>query len=130
MKATRLLMLLAAVLVATNSLAAATDSDAMLVPPPLAYTTDYRLLAPTFSSSQLGLKTQSERARAGIALPFGLNYNEETKVLLMNLDRKNEWGVGVNLDLNPSRPIELAPPSSPLGLQPKRAPGFMLERRF
>ena len=136
MKATRWLTLLAAATVASVSLAAdsvppradagATSSTA--TPPPSRL--DLNLFTPALSSSHLGLRPPSERARAGIGLPFGLNYNEETKLLSMPIDQKNEWGVGLNLDLYPSRPIELAPPSSPLGLQPKRAPGVMLQKRF
>jgi len=45
------------------------------------------------------------------------------------LDQKSEWGVGVGLNLNNPNTVELSPSSS-LGLQPKRAPGVMLNKRF
>lgn len=78
----------------------------------------------------LGLRPQTTRAREGITLPFGLNYSGEAKSIFMPLDQKNEWGVGLNLDVNSSRAVELAPASSPLGLQPKRTPGLMLQKKF
>ena len=137
MKETRLLMLLVVVAIATNSLAADSVSqgpDTLSTPSaatPTASNFDLRVLIPSLnSSSQLGLKPQSQRARAGIGLPFGLHYNPYEQSLLMPMDPKNEWGVGFHLDLSPSRAIELAPPSSPLGLQPKRTPGVILQKRF
>jgi hypothetical protein len=47
----------------------------------------------------------------------------------MPLDQKSEWGVGVGLNINSSTPVELSP-NGILGLQPKRAPGLMLHKKF
>ena len=79
--------------------------------------------------SHLGLKPQSAGAALGIDLPFGLSYNRDAKGLVMPLDQKSEWGVGVGLNINSSTPVELSPGNT-LGLQPKRAPGLMLHKKF
>lgn len=79
--------------------------------------------------STLGLKPQAGSVNQGIALPFGMNYSRETKSLMMPLDQKSEWGVGLNLNVNSSPGLEQSP-SSGLGLQPKRTPGVTLQKRF
>lgn len=77
----------------------------------------------------LGLRPQTGNTNQGIVLPFGMNYSRETKTLLMSIDQKSEWGVGLNLNLNASPSLEQSP-SSGLGLQPKRTPGVMLQKKF
>ena len=77
----------------------------------------------------LGLKPNSGSVRSGIGLPFGMNYSRETKTLMMPLDQKSEWGVGLNLNLNSSPGLE-QPATPGLGLQPKRTPGIMLQKKF
>jgi hypothetical protein len=79
--------------------------------------------------ASLGLRPYSGGTKEGIHLPFGLNYNSEAKSLIMPLGEKSDWGVGINLNVNSSRAIELAPSSS-LGLQPKRTPGVTLQKKF
>jgi hypothetical protein len=80
------------------------------------------------TSSALGLKPQSARAKAS-GLPFGMNYSGQTTTLLVPIDAKHEWGIGVQFNLSAPRSIELAPPSA-LGLQPKRALGLTLQKSF
>jgi hypothetical protein len=80
------------------------------------------------TTSALGLKPQSARAKAS-GLPFGMNYSGHTTTLLVPIDSKNEWGIGVQFNLSAPRSIELAPPSA-LGLQPKRALGLTLQKSF
>jgi len=77
----------------------------------------------------LGLKPNSGSVRSGIDLPFGMNYSRETKSLMMPLDQKNEWGVGLNLNLNSAPGLEQSATPG-LGLQPKRTPGIMLQKKF
>ena len=76
----------------------------------------------------LGLRPYSGGAKEGISLPFGMNYSNESKSLIMPLGEKSDWGVGLNLNVNSSRAIDT--PSSSLGLQPKRTPGLTLQRKF
>ena len=115
----RLLILLAASSIATGSLAQGAATTASRV-------ADLQLPV----SSTLGLKPNSDAAaNAGVNLPFGMNYSSETKSLVMPLDQKNEWGVGLNLNLNSSPTVEQTP-SSGLGLQPKRTPGVTLQKKF
>ena len=48
---------------------------------------------------------------------------------MVPLGEKNEWGVGVMLNVNSAPGLE--PATAPaLGLQPKRTPGIMLQKRF
>lgn len=91
---------------------------------------DSDTLRARFGSSNLGLKPSNVPGAAS-ALPYGIDYNRETKSLVVPLDRKNDWGVGVGLNMNTSsRIIELSP-SGVLGLQqPNRAPGLMLHGKF
>ena len=90
---------------------------------------DSDTLRARFGSNHLGLKP-SNAAGAASALPYGIDYNREAKSLVVPLDRKNDWGVGVGLNMNNSRIIELSP-GGVLGLQqPNRAPGLMLHGKF
>ncbi len=77
----------------------------------------------------VGLKPKYGIASDSVELPFGMNYNAGSKSLLMPIDEKNEWGIGLNLNLNSTRALDLTP-NSGLGLQPKRTPGLMLQKRF
>jgi len=100
------------------------DRPATLQPPA-------RSSAETFylqDSSRQGLRPPATSLRQRIDLPFGLNYSREAKSLVMPLDDKNEWGVGLNLNLNASPAVELSPPG--LHLAPKRTPGLMLLKQF
>jgi hypothetical protein len=94
--------------------------------------TDIRIdtdtLRSTLAPGALGLRPNSAPT-AGAGLPLGLRYSGDAKSVIMPLDEKNEWGVGLNFNLNSPPPVELAP-NSALGLQPKRSPGVMLQRRF
>lgn len=101
-----------------------TDRPAVLQPPS-------RSAADTFSSIEsptIGLRPPPAPPRERIELPLGLNYSRDAKSLLLPIDDKNEWGVGINLNLNASKPVELSPPG--LHLEPKRAPGLMLQKKF
>lgn len=80
------------------------------------------------SQESVGLRRPASNLHERIDLPFGLNYNRDAKSLLMPLDDKNEWGVGVNLNLNATPTVET--PQSGLQLAPKRTPGLMLHRKF
>ena len=131
----RILMLIAAASIATGTVAttclAQNAGDIVLPPanlhPPINLDAD--TLRARFAPSPLGLKPRTSNVPGGITLPFGIDYHRETKGLVMPLDQKSEWGVGVGLNLNSSPVIELSP-SSVLGLHPKRAPGVMLNRKF
>jgi hypothetical protein len=90
---------------------------------------DADTLRAKFAPSKLGLKPQAGANLGGVALPFGMDYSHEAKGVLMPLDEKREWGVGVGLNLNAPTVVELSP-NSVLGLQPKRAPGLMLNKKF
>ena len=80
------------------------------------------------SQESVGLRRPANNLRERIDLPFGLNYNRDAKSLLIPLDDKNEWGVGVNLNLGATPTVET--PQSGLQLAPKRTPGLMLHRKF
>ena len=132
----RTLMLLAAATLAAGSIATGSfaQSTGTTMSPPADLHPPIQLDADTLRAkltpSHLGLKPQSAgTADGGIALPFGLNYSREAKGLVVPLDQKSEWGIGVGLNLNSSNTVELSPSSS-LGLQPKRAPGIMLQKKF
>ena len=120
----------AAIFVMTPAFAQSTGEG--LVPPadlhpPINLDSD--TLRARFGSNHLGLKP-SNAAGAASALPYGIDYNREAKSLVVPLDRKNDWGVGVGLNMNNSRIIELSP-GGVLGLQqPNRAPGLMLHGKF
>ena len=90
---------------------------------------DADTLRAQFTRSQLGLKPQTGSTVSGIELPLGLSYNRDAKGLLMSLDEKKEWGVGVGLNINSSSAVDSAI-SNPLGLIPKRTPGLMLHKKF
>ncbi len=124
--------IIAAAFAVLPSLSAAADEiadrPATLQPPA-------RSSAEAFSqdSAPVGLRRPASELRehAGlrnrIELPFGLNYNRDSRSLLMQLDEKNEWGVGLNLNVA-APPTELSAPG--LQLAPKRTPGLMLHRNF
>jgi hypothetical protein len=76
----------------------------------------------------IGLRPPGASLRERINLPFGLNYSREAKSLLMQLDEKNEWGLGLNLNVNATPAVDLAPPG--LYIAPRRTPGLMLLRSF
>lgn len=102
----------------------ATNRPAALQPPS-------RSAADVFTSIEsapLGLRPPAAYARERIDLPFGLNYSRDARSLLMQLDDKNEWGLGLNLNLNSTPAVELSPPG--LHLSPKRTPGLMLQKKF
>jgi hypothetical protein len=89
---------------------------------------DADTLRARFASGHLGLKLNSTAGDA--VLPYGIDYNRDTKSLIVPIDEKSDWGVGVGLNMNSSKVIELSPGSA-LGLQqPSRAPGLMLHRKF
>ncbi len=133
----RLLMLIAATLIAEGALittCAAQESRDTVSPPANLHppvNLDADTLRLRFAPSNLGLKPQSGSGSSstGISLPFGLDYNHQAKGVVMPLDEKSQWGVGVGLNLNAPSVIELSP-NSVLGLQPKRTPGIMLNRKF
>jgi hypothetical protein len=90
---------------------------------------DADTLRAQLTPGHLGLKPQSGAAASNMGLPFGMNYNRDAKGLVIPLDQKSEWGVGVGLNINSSATVEISPGSA-LGLQPKRAPGLMLHKAF
>jgi hypothetical protein len=135
MHARRLLMLLAAMTVFTGAIAEDSDIlDSSTTNKPTdmypATKSDSPSLGARFSSSALGLKAPSVRVANDIELPFGMNFSRDTRSLLLQLNPKSDWGIGLNLDVNASRAVELAPSTPLLGLQPKRTPGLMLQKRF
>ena len=129
----RLLMLIAATSIAAGahvSICVAQDNGATVSPPATLHppvNLDADTLRLRFAPSNLGLKPHSNSN--GIGLPSGLDYSQQAKGVVMPLDDKSQWGVGVGMNLNSSSVIELSP-NSVLGLQPKRAPGIMLNRKF
>lgn len=131
----RLLILLAAGSLAAGSIALhaqaqSADPDALprtgLRPPA---SVDFDAFRERLAPSAIGLKPQSARSKEDIALPFSLNYNREIRSIIMPLDEKNTWDVGVMFNVNSAPGLE--PATSPaLGLQPKRTPGIMLQKKF
>ena len=122
----------AGIAAAIYALPAAAQSTGQTAAPPADLHPPINLDADTlrarFASGHLGLKPNS--AGSDAALPYGINYNRDAKSLIVPIDEKNEWGVGVGLNMNSSKVIELSPGSA-LGLQqPNRAPGLMLHRKF
>jgi hypothetical protein len=103
---------------------AVTERTANLQPPS-------RTLEDAFSlqdAAPTRLRAPAAALREQLDLPFGLNYSRDTKSLLMPLDDRREWGLGLNLNLNSAPAVELSPPG--LHLAPKRTPGLMLQKRF
>ena len=90
---------------------------------------DADTLRAQLAPGRLGLKPHSGAAAAGIELPLGLSFNRDAKGLVVPLDQKSEWGVGVGLNINSIAPVDVSPGNT-LGLQPKRSPGLMLQRKF
>lgn len=99
--------------------------------PPINLDADTLRAQAGYAGSHLGLRPGSHAGNlSSSGLPYGIDYNREAKSLLVPLDQKNEWGVGVGLNMNSSKVIELSPGSA-LGLQPtNRAPGVMLHKKF
>jgi len=90
---------------------------------------DADTLRARLAPSHLGLKPQSSANSGGIGLPYSIDYSREAKGLVVPLDQKSEWGVGVGMNLNSSEVVELSP-NSAMSQQLKRAPGLMLNRKF
>ena len=81
-------------------------------------------------AARLGLRPPSAALRERVAPSYGLNYHRESKSLLMPLDQKNEWSMGLNLNLNAgSTGVETAPDQG-LNLQPRRTPGLIFNKKF
>ena len=135
MHSSRLLMLLAVSSLVAGSIAphaqaqsAATDASpqAGLRPPA---SDDFATLRARPTPGAFGLKPQPASRNEGLALPFSLNYSRETRSVMMPLDEKNTWDVGVMFNVNSAPGLE--PATAPaLGLQPKRTPGILLQKRF
>ena len=131
----RLLMLIATALIAASAVVTtsfAQNTRETVTPPADLHppvTLDADTLRARLTPGNLGLKPQSYSGAGIGGLPYGLNYNRDTKGLVMPLDEKNEWGVGVGLNLNSSQTVELSP-NGLQGIQPKRAPGLLLNRKF
>jgi hypothetical protein len=135
MHTSRLLMLLAIGSLAVGSFAlhaqeqsANKDAspDAVLRPPASA---DHDTLHTPLTPSAFGLKPQAASGKERVELPFSLNYSSMTKSVVMPLDEKDSWAVGLMLNLSSAPGLE--PATAPaLGLQPKRTPGIMLQKRF
>lgn len=133
MRNTQLMLMVAVtVLAASSAVSHAQSTSASPAPasaeqqPPLKI--DLDALRYRGAPDALGLKPPAATTKERLELPFGLNYSREARSLLMPLDDKSEWGVGLNLNINKSRDVELAP--SGLGLQPKRAIGLVINRKF
>ena len=122
------LMLLAVASVTANCFAQ--DEENGIAPPAVLYrpiNLDSDTLRARLAPNALGLKPQA--GSMAIELPFGINYNRYAKGLILPIDQKAEWGIGVGLNFNASNIVEISPSSS-LGLQPKTAPGLMLHKKF
>lgn len=90
---------------------------------------DFDALRARLAPGGVGLRPQSTRGWYDISLPFGINYSSATRSVMVPLDEKREWGVGVILNVNPPQGLEVM--SAPaLGLQPKRTPGILLQKKF
>ena len=130
----RLLMLLAAGSLAAGSIAFHTQAQnvttdasplAELRPPAV----DHDTLHTPPTPGAFGLKPQSASSKGRTALPLSLNYSSVTKSVIMPLDEKDSWGVGLMLNVYSAPGLE--PTTSPaLGLQPKRTPGLLLQKKF
>ena len=135
MHSSRLLMLLAASSLAAGSIAlhaqaqsanAEATSEAGLHPPT---SVDLDALRTRLTPSPFGLKPQSASSKQGLTLPFSLNYSSATRSVMMPLDEKDSWGLGLMLNVYSTPGLE--PTTAPaLGLQPKRTPGLMLQKKF
>ena len=82
----------------------------------------------SLDSAPSGSRPRAATLRERIDLPFGLNYSRDAKSLVMPFDEKNEWGVGLNLNLNATAAADLSPPG--FHFTPKRTPGLILQKRF
>lgn len=131
----RLLMLLAAGSLAAGSIAfhaqaqsVTTDASPLagLRPPG---SVDHDTLHTPSTPSAFGLKPQSASSKERITLPLRLNYSSVTKSVIMPLNEKDSWGVGLLLNVYSAPGLE--PTTAPaLGLQPKRTPGILLQKKF
>ena len=83
----------------------------------------------TEDSARLGLRPPVASLRERLAPAYGLSYHRESKSLLMPLDEKNEWTMGLNFNLNAAPNVEAAP-SSGLNLLPRRTPGLIFQKKF
>jgi hypothetical protein len=83
----------------------------------------------TQDSARLSLRPPVASLRERLAPAYGLSYHRESKSLLMPLDEKNEWSLGLNLNLNAVPNVETSP-SSGLNLQPRRTPGLTFQKKF
>lgn len=62
---------------------------------------------------------------------YGLSYHRESKSLLLPLDQKNAWSMGLNLNLNADGAGSAGTAAdSGLTLQPRRTPGFIFNKKF
>ena len=82
-------------LAAINPLSAHAQSGGQNVPPPAELHPPINLDADTlrarFATGYVGLKPN---ATSDVSLPYGINYNRETKGLIVPIDEKNEWRSG------------------------------------
>jgi hypothetical protein len=119
---------LAAAIAAAPAFAQTTIAPPADLHPPINLDAD--TLRSRFTNSHLGLKPGNAANISSSGLPFGIDYNHEAKTLVVPLAARSDWGVGVGLNTNSSKVIELSPGSA-LGLQPaNRAPGLMLHGKF
>jgi hypothetical protein len=119
---------IAAAIVAAPAFAQSTVTPPADLHPPINLDAD--TLRSRFMTNNLGLKPGSPAGLSASGLPYGIDYNHEAKTVVVPLAPKSEWGVGVGLNMNSSKVIELSPGSA-LGLQqPNRTPGLMLHGKF
>ena len=90
---------------------------------------DYDALRERLAPSGLGLKPPSSASWSEIGLPFSLRYHTATRSVLVPIDEKSAWGVGITLNVSPGPGLEMSSVPA-LGLQLKRTPGLTLQRRF
>jgi hypothetical protein len=81
----------------------------------------------SYNPIKLKLEDFTNPHTSGIVLPLGLNYDHETKNLVMPLDAQKLWGVGMNLDIGHVKEFST---DNWLGIEPKKAPGVVLQRNF
>ena len=109
------------------SLAAATAAGAV-VQNALAQDSAFSTAGPSeHSSIKLKLEDFARPHDGGIALPLGIDYSRQTKSVVMPLDLKREWAVGVNLDIGDAAKFNS---ESGLGVELKKTPGVVFQRNF
>jgi hypothetical protein len=119
--------LLAAAALVVSPLLASAAADAPqveAVQPPLENDLEAFYTRPAPGSVGLRPSARSD----SILLPFGMTYSRESRSLVMPFGDKNDYGVGLQLNVNRYQEVELAP--SGLGLQPRRTPGIIFNKRF